>query len=135
MRRVGQWVADCADIAFNFIAPLEFRSRNYLMALNGDDLAQAEADIEVWEPNPADDDELLADWERELRDAFLHTPEQPAGPGHPHQPAQAGAGGSPTDDVATIVAVILRGQGIHSAPIFADLIATELHHHFDFYRK
>ena len=37
--------------------------------------------------------------------------------------------------LAEVVAVVLRGQGINSAPIYADLIARELAHHFDIQPK
>lgn len=55
--------------------------------------------------------------------------------GAAHSPAEGGAGRVTTDEVASVIAVILRGQGINSAPIYADLAARELLHHFEISRK
>jgi hypothetical protein len=55
--------------------------------------------------------------------------------GAAYSPAQGGAGRVTTDEVATVIAVTLRGQGINSAPIYADIAARELLHHFQISRK
>jgi hypothetical protein len=55
--------------------------------------------------------------------------------GAAHSPAQGGADRVTTEEIATVIAVTLRGQGINSAPIYADLAARELAHHFEFSHK
>jgi len=122
-------LAEAFDAFLNRLAPLDVHARSYLAMrdLAGSDrLADAEADAEVWEPG-----EQLEPWEKELREIF-NSPEYRAETGHLET---ASAGDSITKDVATITAVVLRGQGINSAPIYADLIARELGHHFDITRK
>ena len=156
MRHLGRLLGVAADRALNQLWPLEVHTRAYLAQVRvadkaAEDLAEAEATVEVTEPP-------LLPWEQELVDADLwaaeqrngtitnlgdgqtiddlvRTTRQPAGAVAP--PASAtGAGGSPTiDEVATVAAVILRRQGILSAPIYADLVARELRHHFDITRK
>ena len=133
------------------VAPLQVHERSYLAMAAP--LAGAEADVDAWEP-------VLADWERELRDACalpwdqtlddyvganpqlfcdcdIQNTDQLAGAGTPFPPSgHDGAGESPmTDQIATVIAVVLRGQGINSAAIYADLVARELRHHFEIFRK
>lgn len=191
-RRLGRLLGLATDRALNQLWPLEAHTRAYLATLRvteqaADDLADAEAAVEVTEPP-------LEPWEQELRDACalddcyqpddLWAAEQRAGTitdlptdqtidewmrslnlpadrdngvadlpsaapsqhtvdvGRPDgavvtTPASAsGAVGTPTpNDVATVIAVILRRHGINSAPIYADLAARELAQHFTFHRK
>lgn len=126
-------------------------------------LADAEADTEVWEPLAEWERELLdahymTDEQWAARQRHLHAikdqpddpgalpgfvgSQQPVGAGAAKTPPYAaasatGAGGFPPkpDPVATVIAVVLRGQGIHSSAIYADLIARELRHHFTFHPK
>lgn len=161
-------IARLVDAAFNLYAPL-IHGRTYQVfttdMVGASRLADAEADTEVWEPEP------LADWERELLDAYYMTDDQwaarqrhlravtnqpddpgalpgfvgsqpPAGAGAamtpPYAAASATSAGGSTpkpDPIATVVAVVLRGQGIQSSAIYGDLIARELRHHFDFQPK
>lgn len=89
-------------------------------------------------------DELVAqDMQTDIRadvaDTFTHDPLPGAGPRNSPQQAQGRAGKATTtpehDHVAHVIAVVLRGQGINSAAIYADLAARELRHHFDITRK
>jgi hypothetical protein len=128
-----------------------------------EDLAAAEATRDVYEPEePLADwekellavhlpDDLWAAEERarnvitlpdnttldELVTSSTPGPLPGAGPRNSPQPAQGRAGKvhTTTDQVAHVIAVVLRGQGINSAAIYADLAARELGHHFDFTRK
>ena len=129
-----------------------------------EDLVAAEAERDVYEPladwerelrDACADDACTPDdlWAAEQRHNNIATlPEgqtiddfvaaasgdtqTPAGAAHrpSPQPAQGGTGQA-HQDVATVIAVVLRGQGINSAAIYADLAARELHHHFTFSRK
>lgn len=150
-----RFLAGLVDAALNKYAPIvQARSYAFLTDVKGDAdlLAEAEAETEVWEPEP------LLPWEQELLDATTMTDEQwaahylldlpkdqtadefvaanpdlftdqPAG-AVASPPTASGPGGFP-NHVAHVIAVVLRGQGIHSAPIYADLIARELACHFD----
>lgn len=60
---------------------------------------------------------------------------RPAGAVVTPSASASGVGGTSTSEIATVIAVVLRRQGINSAPIFADLAARELSHHFTFHRK
>lgn len=157
---VTRWIAGVIDCALNRIAPLGDHAHAYLAmsdhrATDGADrLADAEANTEVWEP-AEDDCRPLEPWEQELRDIYLadkfpnadyHTvvdtsgataaPKQPAGAEVSPPASATGAGGFPHNAaVATVIAVVLRGQGIQSAAIYADLIARELSHHFHITQK
>lgn len=157
MNAVYRVIGAIAHNLIERIAPLQVHERSYLAVLapaaGADRLADAEADVDTWEP-------ALADWERELRDAFIlpddmtldqyvesdpqlfcdcdsQNTNQLAGVGKPTPPnGDDDAGESPvTDQIATVIAVVLRGQGINSAAIYADLVARELRHHFFIFRK
>ena len=78
-------------------------------------------------------DQTLDEFVTENRQKLWPVTETPTGAANA-QPA-SGAGVVTTDDVANVIAVILRGQGINSAPIYADLAARELAHHFHISRK
>ena len=81
-------------------------------------------------------DKTIDEFVTENRHHLWPEPETPAGAANSAtQPVQGGAGRVTTDDVANVIAVILRGQGINSAPIYADLAARELAHHFHISRK
>lgn len=128
MSRIGSWLANAVDCALNRMAPIEDYSRNYLTTLNSnaDKLADAEALIDVWEPQ----DPPLADWEIELRDAFLAADKQPTGTGVSPRP---GAGGSPTDAEVELVRVttdVLRKCGVRWPYTVAGIVARDLMHHF-----
>lgn len=153
MNAVYRVIGAIAHNLLERIAPLQVHERSYAAIsaplVAADRLADAEADVDTWEP-------ALADWERELRDAFYlpddmtldayvesdpqlfdDTTDQLAGVGKPIPPnGDDDAGESPvTDQIATVIAVVLRGQGINSAAIYADLVARELRHHFSIFRK
>lgn len=153
MNAVYRVIGAIAHNLLERIAPLQVHERSYAAMsaplVAADRLADAEADVDTWEP-------ALADWERELRDAFYlpddmtldayvesdpqlfdDTTDQLAGVGKPTPPnGDDDAGESPvTDQIATVIAVVLRGQGINSAAIYADLVARELRHHFSIFRK
>ena len=81
-------------------------------------------------------DQTLDEFVTENRQPLWPVTETPTGAATPSSPIPAGgAGGVTRDEVANIIAVILRGQGIISAPIYADLAARELGHHFQISRK
>lgn len=140
-------IARLVDAALNLYAPL-VHARTYEVfttdMVGASRLADFEADRDVLEP-----------WEQELVDAYdmddaqwaarqrhLHAvhDDLPAGAGAAMtppsmpRPAQPAPAGSP-DPVATVIAVVLRGQGIHSSAIYADLITRELNHHFTIHPK
>lgn len=128
-----------------------------------EDLAAAEATRDVYEPEePLADwekeligvhlpDDLWAAEERArtiitlpdnttLDELVASTPDPLPGAARlSPQPAQGRTGkvqpSDTTDQVAHVIAVVLRGQGINSAAIYADLAARELAHHFDVTRK
>lgn len=118
-------IANLIDAAMNAYAPIVHNrsAAAFTDDIGGADLlADLEADTEVWEPTRA-------------------TPNPPAGAGAtmPPLPAVASAtsaGGFPkVDPLATVIAVVLRGQGLNSSAIYADLVARELRHHFTFQPK
>jgi hypothetical protein len=182
---IGKMAGTALDRALDSLWPMEVHKRQHLAATHvaeqaAEDLAEAEAARDVYEPDPP-----LADWEKELRDGFFgvsddlwaaehklgtiirlpenttidelvaddmrfdiragvadtftHDPLPGAGPRNSPQPAQGRAGKATTtpeqNQVAHVIAVVLRGQGINSAAIYADLAARELGHHFDITRK
>lgn len=53
----------------------------------------------------------------------------------PPQPAGGADRATTTKDLASVIAVVLRGRGINSAPFYADLAAEQLAQHFTFRRK
>lgn len=151
MKRLGTILAHAVDGMMARLWPLDPTSRAYMPI---DVLAEAEEKIEVWEAPPwmnhTDPDELWAAQQRyaveipneQTLDQFVvanrhklwPTTNGPVGAAY-SPPAQGGAGRVTTDEVATVIAVILRGQGINSAPIYADLAARELLNHFQISRK
>jgi len=159
---IGRLIANLVDCALNRFAPIDVHARSYLamtdVGRQADRLADIEADMDTWDPR-------LQPWEQELRDAYIEShlnadyandiltlppdqtldefvagnpdlfdTDQPAG-AVANPPTASGPGGSPLNAVATVIAVVLRGQGINSAPIYADFIARELAHHFDIQPK
>lgn len=179
-RHIGRIVGRITDHALNQLWPLEVHTRHYLAQVRvadkaAEDLAEAEAAVEVAEPLAAEDftpdvmpDDLWAAEQRhntivELGDDqsiddlinFLKLPAdrddtadlppvavsdavdvgRPAGAVVTPSASASGVGGTSTSEIATVIAVVLRRQGINSAPIFADLAARELAHHFTFHRK
>ncbi len=123
-------VAQLVDAAFNRYAPIVHGRTVQVFTtadtVGADWLSKFEEDIDCWEPAPISARRAAA------------ASDLPAGvEGCEETPSYAaasatGAGGFPSiaDPAATVIAVVLRGQGINSSAIYADLIARELRHHF-----
>lgn len=125
--------------------PLDATTRAYMVPDHDDDLADwltdTEATTEVWDRAPWMDDLYLGleEWERELVDANAD-PDDLWAAKHRRlvdstTVEEVRRTSGITNEVANVIAVVLRGQGINSAPIYADLAARELGHHFQISRK
>lgn len=122
-------VAYLIDAALNRYAPIVHTrsAAAFTDDMGGADLlADLEADLDVWEPSPISQRRKNAATDLPAGVEGCETPSYAVA-------SATGAGGFPTkpDGVATVIAVVLRGQGINSSAIYADLIARELRHHFN----
>lgn len=123
-------IAQLVDAAFNRYAPITHARTVDVFTtadtVGADWLSKSEADIDCWEPAPISERRRTAATDLPAGAEGCETP-------LPVVASASGAGGFPikADPAATVIAVVLRGQGIHSSAIYADLIARELRHHFD----
>jgi len=162
---IVNWLANRLDRILDKVAPLPVMPlpdtsqwADELAAWEADIDAWEPGDIPPWQRHSTDRDELWAAMQRhpvgKLRPnqtaddyvrnnrALFAVPNQPAGAVaataiQGDAASATGTGGFTTtqSDVTRVIAVVLRGQDIASAAIYADLVARELSHHFRIERR
>lgn len=131
--RLGRIVGLTLGAALDRLFPADIHDVHFAGA---DWLSSKEEAEDAAEPRTGRLYSQLADWERELRDAWLHT-DPPTGAADAVSPLPPrGAGGrSITDDVRDVIAVVLRAKRVDLAPAVAESAVTELMHHFHISRR